>query len=167
MGVYEDLVALFPDNNSGEISAADMRESMRLISEALSQEAARITALEQAIPTVGVSISGIWQLNASPDGVPGGEQVTCDTGTFGTATVLHFANLASGGTDLSGVIADAVTIYAQRQIDASNWVRYTVEGPATDHGEYTSVPVMVVDAGGTPGSALWQTAIFVFTSAPS
>lgn len=167
MGVYEDLLALFPDNETGDISAADMRTAMQLVAEQFQQNAARISALEQTLPTVGVSLSGIWQLNAAAAGVPGGEQVTCDTGQFGTATVLNFANQAAGGTDFSNVIEGAATIYAQQQRNANNWVRYTVTGPGTDHGTYTSVPVDVTSAGGTPGSALWQTAIFVFTSAAS
>lgn len=166
MSNFDDLLALFPDNSTGEISAADMRQAMTLIAEVGQGNQARITALEQQVPTVGVSVSGVWQIDPTPASVPSAGEVTCDTGLFGTASYINFDKHASGGIDFSSALANAVSIYVQQQNDSTNWIRYSVNGPVVDGGSYTQVTVTVEDAGGVPGTGAWQAAVFVIAGAP-
>lgn len=166
MSNFDELLALFPDNSTGEISAADMREAMTIIANLGQGNQARITALEQQVPTVGVSVSGVWQINPTPASAPGPAEVTCDTGLFGTASYINFDKHASGGIDFSSILANAVSIYVQQKNNGDNWVRYTVNGPVIDGGTYTQVTVTIEDSHGVSGTGAWQAAVFVIAGAP-
>lgn len=163
----DELLALLPDNTTGEIDAADLRT---IVTELWSQGAdieARVAFIEAEGGSGGTapSVTGVWQIAAG--GTPGGQQVASDTDDFSTTTSLRFDSFDQSNTDMTTVLNNAVSIFAQQQSDAGNWARYTVSGEPTVNGSYVEVPVTVDDFGGVPGAAAWQTAIFVISLAGS
>jgi len=164
--ILDELLALFPDNTTGDISAADMRQAMTLLAGNMLTNSARITAVERETPTLGISVSGLWQLYPEVNGVPGNEQATCDTGSFGTATVLNLNNIAQGGTNWRNNLLGAASIYAQQQTNPDNWIKYTVRATPTDHGTWVAIPVTVADGHGVAGTGLWNYGVFVIMGSP-
>jgi 3D (Asp-Asp-Asp) domain-containing protein len=159
----DDLLALLPDNSTGEISAADLRAVISGIWEEGAIVAARVSALEQTggSGTGVISITGSWGINTNPDATPGTKTVACDTGNFSTASVLKISKTDKDLTDLTAAIIGANRIFAQQKKDSTSWVDYTVTGAATDNGSWISVPVSVTSfaiGGGNP----WGDAIIVF-----
>jgi hypothetical protein len=190
MTTLDDLLALLPDNDSGEIDAADLRTivsalwdndtSLASADQIAAQDAsdakaqaqaayldldARISALEAGggdggTPTV--QASGRWQTNPQP-GTPGGGQVSTDQAAWEAASVLRFARDDLNNNDLANVLLKCVGIYGQQQSDNASWVRYAATGGASDHGSYVEVPVTFVSGAGSIAAAQWQQSVWVFT----
>lgn len=163
MTTLDDLLALLPDNTTGQISAADMRTVVTGLWNSGADLEARVADLEVAgggAPTV----TGRWQINPQAGAIPGGQQVTCDTGIFSTATWLRFAPVDQDGVDLTQALVAAQRIYAQQASSSANWCRFTVTD-AADVGQYVELTVTVEDFAGSVSSAGWQSAIAALSGA--
>ena len=162
MTILDDLLALLPDNTSGAIDAADLREIVSTIWEHGSIVEARVSALESNNTGTGsVSITGVWNLSSSAGAVPSAKSMTCDTGDFTTASWLRFAVPDKNGVDLTAAITGATRIFGQQKKDSRTWVNLNVTGLATSAGSYVEVPVNVVEFE-TGGVSPWGEAIVVF-----
>lgn len=153
----DDLLAYLPDNQTGDISAADMRAVVTGLWDELATVASasdavynsldvRVAALESNDGTLPV-VTGRWQVNPQP-GVPGDQQVTSDTGAFASASVLRFAKTDQSMTDHTTSLMYAKRLFGQQQDNAANWARFDVTG-ATDQGAYVELAVTLVDNAGS------------------
>lgn len=164
----EELLELFPDNTTGEISAADMRVTVTALFSQTEAVEARVAALEAANPDGegggDVSVVGDYALNPTAMATPGTMQVTTSTGSFATTAWLRFADVDYSNTDLTNALMRANAVYAQTKGDSSLWGRWTVTGTPTDASGYIEVPVTFDSGNGavTP----WQRALFVFRVTP-
>jgi hypothetical protein len=171
----DDLLALLPDNTSGDIAAADMRTIVtELWNQGAGVQAAgqaayvslddRVAALEGGTATPTYQASGRWQVNPQP-GTPGGMQVSADQASWAAASVLRFAVVDQHNNDVRNVLTLAVDVFGQSQADDANWSRWEVTGTPTDHGAYVEIPVAFVNGAGSIAAAGWQAGVFVFTVA--
>lgn len=161
MSTLDDLLALLPDNSTGDISAADLRAVVTGVWNAGADVEARVVALETAGGTV--SVTGVWRVRSDTGGaVPTGGEVTSDTGNFATATWLRFDDADDNGQDLTTALLAASTLYGQDYKDSANFVRYLVTD-AVDLGDFVELAVTVDTADGvlSPG---WTDAVFVITT---
>lgn len=167
MTTLDELLARFPDNAVGAIDADDIREVVTSLFNMITELEASLQAI-QVNDSGGttISLTGIWQVNPQAGTVPGGAQVTQDTGVLDTATWLRFNYADKSDVVLTNALLAATTIYIQNQQDASRWVKYTVNS-STDSGGYVQVGVTVTDSGGVAGSAGWQNAIVVLGGIPT
>lgn len=164
MKTLDELLALLPDNTSGAIDAADLRTIVTDLFNTSADLLARVIALEtsDADPHVE-AVTGHWQVHGQAGSVPGGQQVTTDSGALATATWLRFSPINQENDDLTNALTKADRIFAQQQTNASIWARYDVRGPAVVTGGYVEIPVTVTSTGGAVGGAAWQNGIFVFS----
>src|SRR5262245_52811150 len=101
-----ELLALLPDNNTGDIDAADLRtivtelfdNTATVLAEAQANTGqivnndARLDALENQAPGGGgATVAGRWQINPIANDTPGGMQVSASSGVWTDATWLRFA----------------------------------------------------------------------------
>lgn len=173
MTTLDDLLALLPDNDTGEIDAADLRTIVTAIwgeaatGFAVSQSGyqsldARLIALETNPESPTVTVSGRWQINNQAGATPGGQQVTCNDGAFGDATTwLRFATQSQQNVDMTYALSTCISIYMQQESNANAWVRFEVIGTATINAGYVQIPVDRVSGTETSGAA-WQAAVCVF-----
>lgn len=159
MTTLDDLLALLPDNSTGDIAPENLRTITTELWNRIDAAELRIGQLENT--NDHVNVTGYWQVNPQSGAVPGGKQVTCDTGSFSTAHWLRFDPVDQTNTDLSAFLLSCVGIFAQQKSNAAQWVRYTAQPGAVRVGAYVQVPVTVIGAGGTVGSVAWQDAAFV------
>jgi hypothetical protein len=174
----QDLLGLLPDNTSGDISAADMRsvvtelwnritseaDDQQVINSALSSEIqdldARIAALETMDGSSNPLVTGRWQINPQAGVVPGGQQMTSETGIPATSGWFRFANFEQGNTDLSSVLLKSTRLMVQQQMNSENWcVVEVVPGSQSINGSYTQVGITGFRGGGSIESAQWQAAV--------
>lgn len=195
MSELSDLLALLPDNNTGEIDAADLRyivtalwnDTNALVGRvtALEQLPGRVTTLENEVARQGTedvklearvsaleaehageegdvfSVTGVWQVNPTPNAEPQGGQMAGNTTTLGTATVLKFAALDRLNQDSRAALLASTAIFAQQKSNSSNWVTYDVTGTPTLNGSTVTVPVAVQKSSGVAGAVAWQEAAVV------
>lgn len=121
------------------------------------------------VPSNGVSaLTGIWQFNTNAGSVPGGTQVSTNTGVVATSTYLRFARVDKNNWDFKAVLMSQQTgnkIIAQQLANADNFASFTVSGNPTDNTTYIEIPITVDNTSGN--SAGWQDIIFVFNIANS
>ena len=135
MASLDDLLALAPDNTTGDISAADLR--------------AIITGLFEHVTAMP---GGTWQFSATP-GPPAAKQVTTDVVPVDQATAVMITTEDMDRRDWTGVLASLAagsSFYAQGWDDASAYAVFNVTGVPTDNGTYFSIPVTWVRGGGDP-----------------
>lgn len=132
----DELLALLPDNTTGEISAADMRTI--------------VIELHKLASVVGQVFSYVW---VTSGGSPGAGKVTMDqpwqtlaskaliSETTDDGQVLTFAGLDNA---LEGQLWFATQDGAK--------LRAKVLGPSVDQGGYREVPIQVTEMSGTPPS---------------
>lgn len=166
MTTLAELLALLPDNTTGEISAEDMRTVVSGIWDEFATGFAvndgRISALENSGAATGPSVTGIWQINPQAGAVPGGMQITSDTGEITLATSwLRFAKADQSNTDFTGALLASKALYGQQQVKSANWVKATVLS-ATDEGSYVEVEVNIIAQAGD-STVGWQTATVVIS----
>lgn len=165
MATLEELLALLPDNSTGEISAADLREIVT--QQWANDEAllARVAALEatHAGETGGdqFSVTGVWQVNPIAGSTPQGAQMSGNTSTLSTATILKFAALDKLNQDSTAALMASTAIFAQMKMNSSNWVTFDVSGTPSVAGGIVTVPVTVQGSSGVAGAAAWQDASVV------
>lgn len=165
MATLEELLALLPDNSTGQISAADMRDVITALWDEGAQIEARTALLEASDSSGagGISVTGVWQINPQAGASPQGGQVTCDTGVFSTATWVELTKVDKSNVDLSLALAEATHAFAQQKADSGNWVRLELADPRTDNGDSIRVAVSPGTSGGATSSAAWQDAIVVLS----
>lgn len=168
MATLDELLALLPDNDTGEIDAVDLRTIVTELWNQGADIAARVSALEASSGGGDgtITANGRWQYNSQSGAVPGGMQVTADSGELALATWLRFAKFDQNNNDMTLALMGATTVFAQQQADSGSWARYTVNGSPTDGGSYVQVPVQYVTGDGSSATVEWQHAIFVFTVEP-
>ena len=143
LNAFLAMVEAETDTNTAKIST-----NTALIAE-LQAEVAR---LHRRFSTVGR-----WQTNTQAGAVPGGQQVTSDTGNFRQATWLRFAKVDQTTTEMSEMLKYAVMLVVQHQNDSTMWAHMVVTGPAQVQSSYVQLPVHC-DKYGTPGVA-WQNVV--------
>jgi hypothetical protein len=191
----DELLALLPDNTTGEIAAADMRTivtelwnytvevqgdlntaAVTAANEATAAQATaqsaytsldqRVSALEGGSVTPTYQASGRWQINPQP-GTPGGMQVSADQASWASASVLRFSITDQDNENVRNVLMNASEVWGQMAQDDQQWGRWDITGAAVDHDTYVEQPVSFVSGAGSIATAGWQSGIFVFTvSAP-
>lgn len=181
-----ELLALLPDNTTGDIDAADLRTIVTELfntTAALQAEAdltvtnmntltselenwaattnARIDALEQATAS-GHTVSGVYRLNSTPSGDPATGQVTTNTGALDTAASIRVAATDRGGTDLTNVLNKATKVSVQDKDNSANWAKWDVTGiTAPSLGDFDLAVTLTGSAGVLSGSN--NDLVFVFT----
>lgn len=135
MTALDDLLALFPDNTSGAISAADLRTA--------------ITALWDRVTTVQTRPYDI----TSSAGPANGKLFI--SGGWLTPSALEIHNNASDGTATPWGAFDAAGVLLRLdRNDGQGVLRLTTTGAATSQGAYGNVPVQVDSvSGAAPGNA--------------
>src|SRR4051812_30343698 len=118
---FDDLIALFADNTTGDIGASDVRT-------ALNELYVRISAIENATGTTNSkAFTGRWTINTTVGATPSAGEMSVNTGGWDTATLLRF-NIY----DLDAIWQQnrlySTSLYLQKQDDWLNWRRYTVTG---------------------------------------
>src|SRR5262245_11244469 len=168
----DELLALLPDNTTGEIDAADLRTVVTELfnaTAAVQTEAdstltmananaaavaefavttdARIDALEEATGRTRTA-SGVWRLNTTPGAAPSDGQVSTDTAAFTDATWLRFAAVDRNATDLTGALSRAALVSMQDKDNSANWAKWQVSGAVTQVGTAWEIPVTLTDSSG-------------------
>lgn len=163
MAKLDDLLALFPDNNTRAISAADMREA---ITQLWTNDEQLLGAIESIDPQDGVSqFQGTWNVNPTP-GPQADGQISTDTGQAVDATELYLGVHDNGGaTDFTNALMNATRIFVQQQIDSAQWANAEVTGTPSINGQVVTIPVNVLGTSGTIDSTAWQAAIVVIFAA--
>ncbi len=144
MTTLNDLLALLPDNNTGDIDASDLR--------------AIVTALWER---AAGSLAGNWQINPQVGANPGGGQVTSESGDS-TGAWLRFATQDKNNIDFTGIAGASSTIIGQQSQNAANFAVWDITGAVTSGSGYFEVPVSVTQLGGSLDLAAWQDGIFIF-----
>lgn len=142
----DEMLALLPDNTTGEIGADDLRTIVTEIWNGFVAANGRVSALEQE--TGHATVNDAWQLDAGAGAVPANGEISCDTGVYNAATWLRVATDASNGKDYANVLMAATSLYLQEQSAADNWVRYSVASP-TRTANYVQFAVTVLGSAGS------------------
>ena len=123
----------------------------------------RVAALETDVAMLKKRFStvGRWQTNTQVGAVPGGMQVTSDTGNFSQATWLRFAKIDQTSTEMSEMLKDATMFIIQHQNDSSMWVHMEATGPVSMQSTYVQIPIRCIGQG-KPGQA-WQNVVVTMT----
>lgn len=126
----DDLLALLPDNNTGEISAADMRTI--------------VTELFKLAGHVDQVFAFDW-IAADPS--PNAGKATTDAGWTTAATKLVISETTSDGATLLFSMVDGGTA-SKVWIDgaAGGRLAAVVTGPSVDMGAYREIPIQVESA---------------------
>lgn len=131
------MLALLPDNTTGDISAADLR--------------AIVTDLYTIASTVGASYPFEWVNNPAP--ASGKVSVTGGWSTAATAVVL--SETTADGAPLSFDVVDFAT-EGRVFLNAVGGSRLSADqtGPSVDNGTYRSIPIAnAVLTGAAPAAA--------------
>jgi hypothetical protein len=176
----QELLALLPDNTTGDIGADDLRT---IVTELFNTGAAtadqvsedieeiteintRLDALEAASGGSGVdtvTVQGRWQYNPQA-GAPGGAQMTTDTGDPLTVTALRFAPHDHDDRDFTTNIENLTAgdvIYVQGWQVSGSRASFDVTGDGVATGGYLEVPV-TRRTGSGDSSATWQDVAVIF-----
>lgn len=126
----DEMLALLPDNTSGDISAADLRTV--------------VTELHRIASSVSAVFSYTW-VDADPS--PGAGKVTMDQNWSMAATKLLISETTLDGATVTFTSVDAAAAVELLIISAGGgrW-RGTVSGPSVDQGGYREVPVTPLEA---------------------
>jgi len=123
----DEMLALLPDNTTGEISPADLR--------------AIVSDLYDAAHTTGDSYAYKWSTSG---GAPNTGYVTMDQPWQTFATTLRISETTSDGLALGfGVLDGAVAARIWLSTAAGAKLTATVTGPSVDQGPYRDVPISV------------------------
>jgi len=135
MMTLDELLALLPDNTSGEISPADLR--------------AVVTDLYDAAHVGKSQYAYDW----STDLTPGNGKLSTDQGWTDTATVLHLAELSGDDMAFGFVLIDRGQAEGVLLSAPGRSLNAAVTGPSVDQGTYRDVPIQVREvAGAEPGN---------------
>lgn len=157
----DELLALLPDNTTGEISAADFRTIVTELYNRDEEQNGRLTALESSAGEI--AFSGIWQYNPQVGSVPQAMQVSLNASPITQATWARFWFTDLNNKDMRNFLLTASKIYVQQESDGANWAYYNVTGAATDLGNYIEVPIEVSSAYGSSMASQWQRVLAVIT----
>ena len=169
----DEMLALLPDNQTGDIDAADLRT---IVTELFNDTAAlqtavgnwatttnaRIDALEDATAS-GRTVAGVYRLDVTPSGDPGNGQVTTNSGALVSAVSLRFAAVDRGGVDLSNALNRATKVAVQDKDNSQNWATWDVTGITTPSlGDFDLAVTLTGNAGTLIGGGN-NDLVFVFT----
>lgn len=180
----DQLLALLPDNDQGEVSAADMRTivtelfdkseantgDMEIMGEAVlnyrAATNARIDTLERAEDSQTFTVSGVWEYLVVPNTDPNDGQVSADVVLPVNAATLRFASKDLSGTDFGTLLPLASAIVAQQRDRAENFIAYNVSGMASQTGGTDwSIPVTVTNSSGQLDQAWPEIAVVLTVTA--
>lgn len=145
----DEMLALLPDNDTGQISAADMR--------------AIVTDLHALSSSFAQVFSYQWEFG--PPAAPGTGEAVVGPAWGLTADTLYLSMTALDGHELSfGVIDVAAEVNVWVVNATGSRLVATVTGPSVDLGDYRTLPIAVgsvtgpIPDDGTPVTvALWMT----------
>lgn len=172
MTTEESINALLPDNNTGAISAADVRAAFALILADIAAEAdereAGDAALAEAIEAVSgtaatISVQGTWQY-AGVTMTPEWGQFGSDSDTLADATMVYFSAHKSDGVDIGSVIAQMSAgdqVFGVSTTDPETKGRFDVTGDAVLDDGVVAIPVTPVSLGGD-GLLGWEQVSVIF-----
>lgn len=126
----------------------------------------RVTQIEKAgggAGGAGGGVTGRWQLNSNAGAVPGGTQITSDTGDFQSLTWVRFADSDLSNLDFSAILMAMTAgkiFLGQQSMNAANRSVIEVTGAPTDGGSYVQVPATVLSSTGV-GAAWQQATVFL------
>jgi len=127
----DEMLALLPDNDEGEIGAGDMRQI--------------VTDLYTMATSFGQVFSYRWSVLA---GTPSTGEVTTDAWSM-AASELKINETTSGSQSLSfGVFDDAESASVWLVNATGSRMRARVDGPSVDHGSWRSVPITALEVRG-------------------
>jgi hypothetical protein len=158
-------VALF-----SEPLTSGVRSGLAVALPAMSEPDPRVDELEVEVAALQAEVAllkhrfstvGRWQTNTQVGAVPGGMQVTSDTGNFFQATWLRFAKVDQTSTEMSEMLKDATMFIVQHQNDSSMWVHMEATGPVSIQSTYVQIPIRCIGQG-KPGQA-WQNVVVTMT----
>jgi len=129
----DEMLALLPDNTSGEVSAADLR--------------AIVTDLHALASTVGQVFSYLWVNTPGP----GAGKLTMPQPWDDTAVLLQASETTNDGEAVSFGLVDAGGGRV-RLIAAGGTLDADITGPSLDQGGYRDVPIVVTRLTGVPPS---------------
>lgn len=160
--IFNPDVLVNPETDISETNFKILQDQINAESATRESTDADILALINSTGGGTTALVGEWQLSLTPGAPIKKQQLSCDTGTFGTATSLFFKKVDLTNADMTPVIQLATVIYAQLKSDSTNWIRYSVDGAMIDHGDYVEVPVLYVTSAGEVPTPQWQTVRAVF-----
>jgi hypothetical protein len=144
----DDLLALLPDNDTGEITASDLRTI--------------VTELWHQASIYGNSYLFKWDMNPPPSA----GQITMDQPWQMFATKILVSATTNDGLTLTFDLLDNSTetkfLLATK---AGGKLQATATGPSVDFGSYREVPVTVTSMSGTPPSGNDNVTVTVLAAA--
>ena len=168
MTTLDDLLALLPDNTTGDIDAVDLRTivtelwnytvavqtDLNLVGvegqNAVVALNARVTALEQDANKIGDSFPYSWATNGQ---APANKHVTMDQPWLNFATKVLVSETASDDRAPHFDAVDAA-VSAKAWITTADGAKLecNITGPSVDMGTYREIPISVVSIEGAQPS---------------
>jgi len=127
----DEMLALLPDNTTGEIDAADLR--------------AIVTDLYDAAHTQGVAYTFEW----TDDQTPPNGKLSLNQGWQTFSTTMNLSETSADGQVLTFGTIDASRVRIVLHPATGGTLKLDTTGPSTDLGGYRSVPVQVLEITGT------------------
>jgi hypothetical protein len=128
----DEMLALLPDNSTGQISAADLRSI--------------VTDMYHLAASLGQAFSYVWETS---DTSPGSGKVTMDQPWQSSASQLYISETTQDGAVLTFAGVDnafEAQIWVNNATGSS--VRAKVTGPSVDLGSYRQIPISVMSVTG-------------------
>jgi hypothetical protein len=160
MGTRDDLLALLPDNTSGDIGADDMRTIVTRLYNISAAVNARLHLLE--FETGFVIVAGRWMVDDAGGGSPAAGHVTCDTPDWPDATTLRFSLQDMDGFNRTNDLMNAEKILGQQVDNIDNVVVYTKTGASAGFVDYIELPVIMAKIIGPDLASDWNETMFAF-----
>lgn len=151
MATLDELLALLPDNDTGEIDAVDLRTI--------------VTALWDR---AGTTVGGTWKYSPDTDGTPQTTFFQFDTTLPVDATRIDFNVHDVSGSNLRTLLLNAHRFVIQQATNPDNWAAYVVTEQAvvSGDGEVVSMNITRTAGEGAGISAAWQDILVYFTLGP-
>jgi hypothetical protein len=121
----DELLALLPDNDTGDISAADLRTI--------------VTDLYEAAHTWGTQYAYNW----STDQTPGNGKISKSNGWTAADGILHVADLSAGGLTFGTALLDGGRVSALILTAPGIAMQMKPLDVSVDQGVYRDIPVSV------------------------
>lgn len=135
MTTLDDLLALLPDNTTGDIGADDLRTI--------------VTELWNLASMAGQAFSYQW--TTSP--VPGVGKLNMDQGWTNVSSIVRVSETTDDGESMTFGMLDATGGQLWLQNSSGSQMRATVLGPSVDQGNYREIPIQIdYIVGTTPGN---------------
>jgi hypothetical protein len=127
-----EMLALLPDNTTGEISPADLR------------------AIVNDLYTSANTVTESWAYDWTTDTTPQAGKICANNGWSMTTTMLHVSETTGEGMLMSFAAVDRQTSPVHLELASpGHKMHVLVIGPSVDQGHYRDVPVQTMTVVGT------------------